>query len=116
MASWGIRTVILTQTPCEGYAPCTEEVDAARQTVNEWISGVLAANPPGQAYVDANAAVAVDDPASTATPPEQQLSDQAAPLDLDAGDHVNLSLDGYAALTRTVTDDLTVLVPARAAP
>lgn len=116
LQAWDIRTVILTQTPCEGYAPCTEEVDAARQTVNEWISGVLAANPPGQAYADANAAVAVDDPASTATPPEQQLSDQAAPLDFDAGDHVNLSLDGYAAMTRTVTDDLTVLVPAQAAP
>ncbi|CAG7623966.1 SGNH/GDSL hydrolase family protein [Actinacidiphila bryophytorum] len=114
LQAWGIRTVIMTLTPCEGYAPCTDTVDAYRQTVNDWISGVSAGNPPGQTYVDANAGVAVDDPASTATPPEQQLSNQAAPLDFDSGDHVNLSVDGYAAVARTITDDLTVLVPPQA--
>ncbi|WUH93303.1 hypothetical protein OG900_26440 [Streptomyces sp. NBC_00433] len=113
LQAWGIRTVIMTLTPCEGYTTCTDTADAYRQTVNDWISGVSAGNPPGQTYVDADAAVAVDDPASTATPPEQQLSSQAAPLDFDSGDHVNLSVDGYGAVARTITDDLTVLVPPR---
>ncbi|NJP41844.1 hypothetical protein HCN08_00170 [Streptomyces sp. PRB2-1] len=111
LQAWGIRTVVMTLTPCEGFSLCTDAVDADRQSANEWISGVLAANPPGQTYVDANAQVAVDDPAGTATPPEQQLSNQAAPFDFDAGDHVNLTPDGYAALAAAVTGDLTVLVP-----
>lgn len=111
LQAWGIKAVVMTLTPCDGYAPCTVTADDNRLTVNQWVSDVSSAIWPGSSFVDANAAVAVDDPDSTATPAEQQLSAQAAPLDFDAGDHVNLSVDGYAAVSRTITDDLSVLVP-----
>jgi hypothetical protein len=38
-------------------------------------------------------------------------SAQAAPADFDAGDHVNLTEHGYAAVAQTLTGDLTVVVP-----
>ena len=114
LQAWGIRAVIMNLTPCDGYGACTAAADLNRQSVNQWVSNESALAWPGIASADANAAVAVDDPNSTATPPEQQLSAQAAPLDLDSGDHVNLSEDGYAAVAATITSALTVLVPTHA--
>lgn len=111
LQAWGIKAVVMNLTPCDGYTKCTAAVDDNRLAVNEWISDVSSAIWPGSAYVDANAAVAVDDPNSTSTPAEQQLSAQAAPLDLDSGDHVNLSVDGYTAVSGAITADLSVLVP-----
>lgn len=111
LKAWGIRAVVMSLTPCEGYAGCTAAADENRQAVNVWISDLTAAIPPGVQSLDASAAVAVDDPNSTTDPAQQQISSQAAPLDFDAGDHVNLSADGYAALASVVTSDLTVLAP-----
>ncbi|WP_225844399.1 hypothetical protein [Streptomyces sp. HPF1205] len=66
--------------------------------------------------MDTSAAVGVDDPNSTAVPPEQQLSAQTAPLDLDSGDHVNLSVDGYHAVSQALINDLTILMPSSTQP
>jgi hypothetical protein len=112
LEAWGIRSVFLTLTPCGGNSLCSAAVEDNRVTVNDWISDQLATNPPGVANADANAALAIDDPNSTTNPPLQKLSTGTAPLDFDAGDHVNLTADGYAAVSRTLTDDLTVLFPA----
>lgn len=109
--AWGIRVVFLNLTPCGGDPLCTETVEDNRVTVNEWISDQNAAIPPGVAAVDANGAVAVDDPTSTTTPPLQILSAATAPADFDTGDHVNLTADGYAAVAGTLTADLSVLLP-----
>jgi len=113
LQAWGIKTVILNVTPCDGYAGCTATADDNRQAVNQWVSDVSGDIWPGSAFIDANGAVAVDDPTSTAIPSELQLSAQAAPLDFDSGDHVNLSLNGYAAVAGALTNDLTVLMPAQ---
>jgi hypothetical protein len=109
--AFGIRVVFATLTPCDGYAGCTPTADENRQLVNIWMSNLSAQIPPGVASADTNAAVAVDDPASTATPPEQQLSAQEKPLDFDTGDHINLTVDGFAAVATTLTSNLAVLTP-----
>lgn len=111
--AWGIRVVFTTLTPCDGYSACTAAVDDNRQAANIWVSDQLGTVGPGTTSVDADAAVAIDDPNSTATPPEQELSAQAAPLDFDSGDHVNLSIDGYQAVNQALAQDLTVLQPAK---
>ncbi|MEV7125730.1 hypothetical protein [Streptomyces sp. NPDC093260] len=60
--------------------------------------------------MDAEAAVAVPmDPASTEEPQPLKLAGDPAPGDFDAGDHVNLTADGYRAVTDAF--DLTALGP-----
>jgi hypothetical protein len=109
LQAWGIKTVVATLTPCDGYAPCTTTVDNSRQSVNQWVSDVSSGNWPGSSYADLNSNVALDDPNSTSNPAEQMLSAQAAPLDFDTGDHINLTADGYAAVSHLLTDDLSVV-------
>ncbi|WP_406096445.1 hypothetical protein [Streptomyces sp. NBC_01013] len=69
----GIKTVFSTLTPCSGYTPCTTAAE------------------------DTEAALAVSDAASTLDPPPLLLGNGAAPADFDAGDHVNLTQNGYIA-------------------
>ncbi|HEY2670768.1 MAG TPA: hypothetical protein VGJ07_10370 [Rugosimonospora sp.] len=108
--AWGITVVFLTLTPCDGYAPCTTGVDGQRSAANDWLgSQESTIFTPYVSNVDANAAIAIDDPASTSTPPEQKLNNGAAPADVDSGDHVNLTNDGYAAITAAIP--LTDLIP-----
>jgi hypothetical protein len=108
--AWGITVVFLTLTPCDGYAPCTTAVDGQRSAANDWLGNQNSTIFTPYVYsADANAAVAIDDPASTSTPPEQKLNNGAAPNDADSGDHVNLTNDGYAAITEAIP--LTDLTP-----
>jgi hypothetical protein len=101
--AWGITAVFLTLTPCDGYTPCTAAVDGQRMAANDWLSSQDSTIfLPYVSSVDANATVAIDDPASTSTPPEQKLNNGAAPADADSGDHLNLSNDGYAAITGAI--------------
>jgi hypothetical protein len=100
--AWGITVILQTLTPCDGYAPCTAAVDTARVAANEWLGDQDTFLAPYVHSIDANAAVAIDDPASTTTPPEQKLNNGPAPAGADSGDHVNLTNDGYAAITATI--------------
>ena len=101
--AWGITVVFLTLTPCDGYTPCTTAIDGQRSAANDWLSSQDSTIfLPYVSGVDANAAVAIDDPASTSTPPEQILNNGAAPADADSGDHLNLSNDGYATITAAI--------------
>ncbi|MET7289607.1 hypothetical protein [Streptomyces sp. NPDC005573] len=109
LRAWGIKVVFTTLTPCDGYAPCTAAVDANRTDTNTWITDQSDFTTPTVGYVDAEEAVAVPDPASTADPPVLMLNAAAAPADLDVGDHVNLSRDGYQAISDAF--DLTTLGP-----
>jgi hypothetical protein len=111
LAAWKIRTVFLTLTPCGGNTACTDQVEDDRVTVNQGIANYVMALPPGIAELDANGATAIDDPNSTTTPAKQDLSAGDPPLDFDAGDHVNLTADGYAAISQTLTNDLSILFP-----
>jgi hypothetical protein len=120
LQAWGITVVFGTLTPCDGYAgtgspadACTATVDANRVAVNGYLSGLTQTILAPYIYGDDfSAAVGVNDPASTATPPEQELGNAAAPGDYDTGDHVNLTADGYKAVTATIpASQLTALIP-----
>ncbi|MEU6493466.1 hypothetical protein [Streptomyces sp. NPDC046984] len=99
LRAWNIKVVFATLTPCAGYAPCTAATDANRTDTNTWITDQVDFFSPSVNYVDAESAVAVPDPTSTDDPPPLQLSNTAAPADYDTGDHVNLTPDGYTAIT-----------------
>ncbi|MFF9819488.1 LamG-like jellyroll fold domain-containing protein [Streptomyces sp. NPDC014006] len=101
LQGWGINVVLTSQTPCEGFAgdgatpndPCTSTVDASRTDVNAFLGGMNLGNPwatPAVYFADFDAAVAVTD----TTTGEEKLSAAA-----DSGDHVNLSLPGFGALS-----------------
>ncbi|MGV9887272.1 hypothetical protein [Streptomyces sp. NPDC003395] len=98
LKGWGIKVVLTTLTPCDGYAPCTAAFDANRVDTNTWLTEQVDFTTPTVSYVDAENALAIPDPASTTDPPALKLSDAAAPADYDAGDHVNLTADGYRAV------------------
>jgi hypothetical protein len=109
--AWGITVIFGSLTPCDGYAgtgtpadACTAAVDGNRTDINGYLSGLAqpALLAPYTYFDDFSGAAGVDDPASTTTPAEQELSSAAAPADDDAGDHVNLSPDGYQAITATI--------------
>lgn len=93
----GIKTVFTTLTPCSGFAPCTAAVDANRVNVNGWISEQQDFTAPYVDTVDVEAALAVPDAASVLDPPPLLLGNGPAPADFDAGDHVNLTRNGYVA-------------------
>jgi len=97
LQAWGINVVLGDLTPCRGYAACTPEIDAARRVVNGWISDQESFLPPSITPVGFAQAVSVDDPAGTATPPDQVLG-----TEYDTGDHVNLTKAGFAALAGTI--------------
>ncbi|MFG3142192.1 hypothetical protein ACGFZA_38975 [Streptomyces sp. NPDC048211] len=105
----GIKTVFATLTPCVGYAPCTTAADANRVNVNGWISEQQDFTAPYVDTVDMEAALAVPDATSTLDPPPLLLGNGAAPADFDAGDHVNLTRNGYGAAAAAV--EPSVLVP-----
>ncbi|WP_439947995.1 hypothetical protein [Streptomyces sp. BBFR109] len=110
LRGWGIKVVLTTLTPCQGYAACTADADTDRVTANTWITDQVDFSTPTVGYVDAEAAVAVPvDPASTEEPQPLKLAGDPAPGDFDAGDHVNLTADGYRAVTDAF--DLTALGP-----
>ncbi|WP_244888750.1 hypothetical protein [Streptomyces purpureus] len=110
LKAWGIKTVFTTLTPCRGYTACPESADGNRQRVNSWISEQQDFTAPYVDHVDAESAVALSDAASTQDPPPLRLRAEAAPNDHDAGDHVNLTVNGHAALAHAF--DLAVLDPA----
>ncbi|MGW2826597.1 hypothetical protein ACWC24_37315 [Streptomyces sp. NPDC001443] len=110
LRGWGIKVVLTTLTPCQGYTPCTTAVDANRIDTNTWITDQVNFQTPTVTYADAEAAVAVPvDPTSTTEPLPLRLDAAAAPSDFDTGDHINLSPDGYLAVTSAL--DLTTLGP-----
>ncbi|WP_242488785.1 hypothetical protein [Streptomyces sp. DSM 110735] len=109
LKAWGLKTVFTTLTPCDGYAPCTAAVDGNRGDANTWITDQVDFTTPTVSYVDAESAVAVPDPASTTDPPSLKLNSDPAPFDSDTGDHVNLTSDGYKAISDSF--DLTTLGP-----
>ncbi|MEU6240645.1 hypothetical protein [Streptomyces sp. NPDC047024] len=109
LKAWGIKTVFTTLTPCDGYAPCTAGVDGNRVDANTWITDQVDFTTPTVSYVDAESAVAVPNPASTTDPPSLKLNADPAPSDADSGDHVNLTPDGYKAISDSF--DLTTLGP-----
>ncbi|MCM2419638.1 hypothetical protein [Streptomyces sp. RKAG293] len=111
LEAWGIKVVFTTITPCHGYAPCTDAVDANRVDVNSWITEQTDITAPYVTNVDSEAAVAVPDETSTLDPPALKLNAGAAPDDFDTGDHVNLTNDAYRAITSAF--DLTALSPDR---
>lgn len=89
--------ILASQTPCDRYARCPASVDANRTALNTWLSGQTSVLAPFVYFDDFSAAVGVNDPASTTTPPEQMLNPSA-----DAGDHINLSSSGYASVAATI--------------
>ncbi|MFF9404068.1 hypothetical protein ACF1B0_00845 [Streptomyces anandii] len=99
LRGWGIKVVLTTLTPCQGYAACTSDADANRIAANDWITDQVDFSGPTVAYADSAAAVSVPvDPESTAEPQPLKLNAGTAPDDFDSGDHVNLTTDGYAAI------------------
>ncbi|MFF0090800.1 hypothetical protein ACFYSF_12690 [Streptomyces canus] len=99
LKGWGVKVVFTTLTPCDGYGPCTAAVDQNRIDTNTWITDQLDFTSPTVSYVDAESVVAVTDTASTADPQALKLGNDTAPADFDAGDHVNLTSDGYQAIS-----------------
>ncbi|MFF4057454.1 hypothetical protein ACFYZ8_13380 [Streptomyces sp. NPDC001668] len=109
LRGWGIKVVLTTLTPCDGYSPCTTAIDQNRIDTNTWITDQVNFSTPTVSYVDAEAVVAVTDTASTADPQALKLGNDTAPADYDSGDHVNLTTDGYSAISDAY--DLTSLGP-----
>ncbi|MEV6536401.1 hypothetical protein AB0M86_43725 [Streptomyces sp. NPDC051639] len=110
LRGWGIKVVLTTLTPCQGYAPCTTAIDANRTDTNTWITDQVDFTTPTVTYADTEAAVAVPvDPNSSTEPLPLQLDSGTAPENYDAGDHVNLTANGYLAAMATL--DLTTLGP-----
>ncbi|MGJ5759127.1 hypothetical protein [Streptomyces galbus] len=109
LRGWGIKVLFTTLTPCARYALCTAAVDQNRIDANTWLTDQSVFVAPTVGYVDTEASVAVPDPASTTDPPALMLNAGTAPADFDAGDHVNLTADGYAALSAAF--DLATLGP-----
>ncbi|MEU9330016.1 hypothetical protein AB0D91_40665 [Streptomyces canus] len=99
LKGWGIKVVFTTLTPCDGYSPCTAAVDQNRIDTNTWITDQLDFTSPTVSYVDAESVVAVTDTASTADPQALKLGNDTSPADFDSGDHVNLTTDGYQAIS-----------------
>jgi hypothetical protein len=99
--AFGVNAIIATLTPCHGYSqpgdPCTTTVDANRVALNtNLITGSQISVP--NCVADFSAAVAAVPGASP-----EQLASAAPPGVFDAGDHVNLTAAGYAALAAAVT-------------
>ncbi|MFF0010872.1 hypothetical protein [Streptomyces sp. NPDC005374] len=109
LKGWGIKVIFTTLTPCDGNSACTAAVDQNRMDTNTWITDQLDFTTPTVSYVDAEAIVAVTNTASTADPQALKLGNDAAPADFDSGDHVNLTADGYIAISNAY--DLTSLGP-----
>ncbi|MGW4564220.1 hypothetical protein ACWEN3_18005 [Streptomyces sp. NPDC004561] len=109
LRGWGIKVVLATVTPCRGYTPCTTDADTNRVSANTWITDQVDYSTPTVTSLDAESAVAVPDPTSAADPTPLILNADTAPNDDDTGDHVNLTTDGYKAITNAI--DLTTLGP-----
>ncbi|MFC9083960.1 hypothetical protein ACFTY7_44845 [Streptomyces sp. NPDC057062] len=109
LRGWGIKVIFTTLTPCSGYAACTATADQNRTDINTWITDQTDFTTPTVSYVDTESTVAVPDPASVTDPPALMLNSAAAPDDFDAGDHVNLTNDGYSAISNAF--DLASLGP-----
>ncbi|MEU2426335.1 hypothetical protein ABZ619_35900 [Streptomyces sp. NPDC007851] len=109
LKGWGIKVIFTTLTPCDGYSACTAAVDQNRIDTNTWVTDQSDFTTPTVSHVDAEAVVAVTDTASTADPQALKLGNDAAPADYDSGDHVNLTADGYNAISNSF--DLASLGP-----
>lgn len=100
LRGWGIKVVFTTLTPCNGYSACTADIDQNRIDTNTWITDQSDFSAPTVSNVDAESAVGVPvDPTSDVDPQPLKLSSAAAPADFDAGDHVNLTTDGYSTIS-----------------
>ncbi|WP_051941150.1 hypothetical protein [Phaeacidiphilus oryzae] len=115
LADWGITAIFTTQTPCDGYAACTSTVDATRASINQDIQDMapppVGTGPYTYAY-DADGAIAAID----STNLEEQLNTQGtnssgATVSFDAGDHVNLTNDGYQAVADGLLNTTDLLPP-----
>ncbi|WP_129293310.1 SGNH/GDSL hydrolase family protein [Streptomyces lydicus] len=93
----GLRVVVATLTPCEGYPDCTPAVEARRQAVNAFVRGH--AGTAFEATLDFD--VVLRDP---------QRPARLLPA-YDSGDHLHPGDAGLAALGNAV--DLRALVPGR---
>ncbi|MFJ6741160.1 hypothetical protein ACIQOU_19995 [Streptomyces sp. NPDC091279] len=109
LRGWGIKVVLTTLTPCDGYSACTAAVDQNRIDTNTWITDQSDLTSPTVSTMDAESLVSVPDAASTADPQALRLGNDTAPADFDSGDHVNLTSDGYLALGNAY--DLAALGP-----
>ncbi|MCX4457854.1 hypothetical protein OOK58_38590 [Streptomyces sp. NBC_01728] len=109
LRGWGIRVIFTTLTPCHGYSPCTAAIDQNRIDTNTWITDQSDPIKPSLSNIDAESAIAIQDPASTTDPPALMLDADTAPLDFDSGDHVNLTSDGYQTISNAF--DLASLGP-----
>lgn len=109
LKAWGVKAVFTSLTPCAGHALCTSAVDVDRATVNSWLSEQQDFTAPYVDTFDAEAIVGVADSDASEDQPVMRLSAGEAPLDYGAGDHVNLSRQGYAALGNAL--DLQILRP-----
>ncbi|MFJ7899765.1 hypothetical protein ACIQ6V_04490 [Streptomyces sp. NPDC096198] len=109
LRTWGVKVIFTTLTPCRGNSACTKAIDQNRAQTNSWITDQTDYTAPRVSYVDAESTVAVPDTTSTDDPTPLMLNAGAAPHDYDSGDHVNLTADGYSAITSTI--DLTTLGP-----
>ncbi|WP_079065794.1 hypothetical protein [Streptomyces olivochromogenes] len=109
LRGWGIKVIFTTLTPCHGYSPCTAAIDQNRINTNTWITDQSDPITPSLKNIDAESTIAIQDPASTTDPPALMLDTDAAPLDFDSGDHVNLTPDGYQTISNAF--DLASLGP-----
>ncbi|WP_416518868.1 hypothetical protein [Streptomyces achromogenes] len=78
-------------------------------SAHAWITDQTDFSAPTVTCLDAESVLAVPDSTSTADPAPLVLDSGAAPGDYDAGDHVNLTADGYKAIAGAI--DLTTLGP-----
>lgn len=111
LQAWGVTVVFATLTPCSGYGGtgrsptdgCTTTVDGNRTAINQDLSSQYGGGvepcplAPCNYTDDFSSAVG-----NTASPQSLLTAD-------DAGDHVNLTGAGYAAIAATV--DATQLTP-----
>ncbi|WP_063770028.1 FG-GAP-like repeat-containing protein [Streptacidiphilus melanogenes] len=101
---WGINVVLTSLTPCQGFGgdgatpndPCTGTTDTNRVDVNAYLGGNNLGGPwgtPAVYFADFDGAVS----APSAYAGEERLAPWA-----DSGDHANLSLAGYGALSDAI--------------
>jgi hypothetical protein len=102
-AIWGTHIVSATINVKENYsASCSLSANVALYWSGSISSGTTDqtdSTTPTISYVGAEGVVGIPDPTSVQDPPTLQLSAATAPADFDAGDHVNLSVNGYTAIS-----------------
>jgi hypothetical protein len=104
LQGWGLTVVLTSLTPCDGFTgdgatpndPCTSAIDTEKASVNAFLgSGTLGSwwDTPPVYFADFEAAVADQEPCSTGC---------ALVPAADGGDHANLSIAAFGALTNAI--------------